>query len=97
MIYEVVPSKDVLKYLKKLREKPLKTAFLDLIYHDIALDPFSGTQKTGDLTGIYTKGFIYQKTHYRIAYKVENNHIIPLLLAGCHEGFYEQLKRKLKA
>ncbi|GAB2023450.1 type II toxin-antitoxin system RelE/ParE family toxin [Pseudolactococcus yaeyamensis] len=93
MTYEVVPSKDVLKYLKKLREKPLKTEFLDLIYNDIALEPLSGTLKTG----IYTKGFIYRKTHYRVAYKVENNSVIPVLLAGAHEGFYEQLKRKLKS
>ncbi|HBL2577975.1 type II toxin-antitoxin system RelE/ParE family toxin, partial [Enterococcus faecium] len=52
MAYEIVPSKHVIKYLKKLKEKPLKEKFLNLIYDEIAIDPYKGEQKTGDLSGI---------------------------------------------
>ncbi len=47
MAYEIVPSKHVIKYLKKLKEKPLKEKFLNLIYDEIAIDPYKGEQKLG--------------------------------------------------
>ena len=53
MGYEIVPSKHVIKYLKKIKEKPLKEKFLNIIYDEIAINPYSGSQKTGDLSGIY--------------------------------------------
>lgn len=92
MGYEIVPSKHVIKYLKKVKEKPLKERFLNMIYDEIAVDPYSGSQKTGDLSGIWSKGFNYAGTTYRIAYEIEENMVIPVLLCGTHENFYEQLK-----
>ncbi|EGP5554473.1 type II toxin-antitoxin system RelE/ParE family toxin, partial [Enterococcus faecium] len=44
MAYEIVPSKHVIKYLKKLKEKTLKEKFLNLIYDEIAIDPYKGEQ-----------------------------------------------------
>lgn len=92
MVYEIVPSRHVIKYLKKLKEKPLKEKFLNVIYDEIAVDPYTGSQKTGDLSGIWTKGFKYAETTYRIAYEIEENKVIPVLLCGTHENFYEQIK-----
>ena len=40
------------RFFKKLREKPLKQAFLHKI-QEIRLDPHIGVLKTGDLAGIY--------------------------------------------
>ena len=57
MAYEIIPSKHVVKYLKKLKEKPLKEKFLAIIYDEIAINPHSGEQKTGDLSGIWVMGF----------------------------------------
>ncbi|EPI05661.1 addiction module toxin, RelE/StbE family [Enterococcus faecalis 13-SD-W-01] len=96
MAYEIVPSKHVIKYLKKLKEKPLKEKFLNIIYDEIAIDPYTGVQKIGDLSGIWSKGFNHAGTTYRIAYEIEENKIIPILLCGTHENFYGQLKRLLK-
>ncbi|AGY83043.1 type II toxin-antitoxin system RelE/ParE family toxin [Carnobacterium inhibens] len=93
MAYEILPSKHVVKYLKKLKEKPLKEQFLTLIYDEIALHPHSGEQKTGDLSGIWAMGFKYAGTTYRVAYEIKENKVIPLLLCGTHENFYEQLKK----
>ncbi|MGX4687612.1 type II toxin-antitoxin system RelE/ParE family toxin (plasmid) [Vagococcus sp. JNUCC 83] len=93
MTYKVIPSKHVVKYLKKLKEKPLKEKFLDMIYDEIAVDPHSGEQKIGDLSGVWTKGFKYAGTTYRVAYEIKDDIIIPVLLCGTHENFYEQLKK----
>lgn len=50
--------------------------------------------------GIYQafgpRGLIYAGITYRIAYEIEENRVIPLLLCGTHENFYEQLKKILK-
>ena len=59
---------------------------------EIAINPYSGSQKTGDLSGIWSRGFTYAGTTYRIAYEIEENMVIPVLLCGTHENFYEQLK-----
>ena len=93
LAYEIVPSKHVIKYLKKLKEKPLKEKFLNLIYDEIAIDPYKGEQKTGDLSGIWSSGFKYAGTTYRVAYEIIENKVIPVLLCGTHENFYEQLKK----
>lgn len=45
MAYEILPSKHVIKYLKKLKEKTLKEQFLTIIYDEIAVRPHSGEQK----------------------------------------------------
>ncbi|MGC4693891.1 type II toxin-antitoxin system RelE/ParE family toxin [Enterococcus faecium] len=67
--------------------------FLFLIYDEIAIDPYKGEQKTGDLSGIWSSGFKYADTTYRVAYEIIENKVIPVLLCGTHENFYEQLKK----
>lgn len=93
MAYEIIPSKHVIKYLKKLKEKSLKEKFLTVIYDEIATNPHSGDQKTGDLSGIWSMGFKHAGTTYRVAYEIKDNTVIPVLLCGTHENFYEQLKK----
>lgn len=92
MAYKIVLSKYALKYLKKLKEKPLKAKFVETIYQEIAADPYSGDQKTGDLSGIWATGFRYAGTTYRVAYEIRDDLIIPILLCGTYENFYKQLK-----
>ncbi|MGX7025380.1 type II toxin-antitoxin system RelE/ParE family toxin [Vagococcus hydrophili] len=93
MAYEIIPSKHVVKYLKKLREKTLKEKFLNVMYDEIATNPYNGEQKTGDLTGVWSMGFKYAGTTYRVAYEIKDNVVVPVLLCGTHENFYEQLKK----
>ncbi|WP_161869292.1 type II toxin-antitoxin system RelE/ParE family toxin [Enterococcus diestrammenae] len=82
--------------MSELKEKPLKQQFLNVIFDDIATDPYSSEKKTGDLNGIWSKGFTYVGTHYRVAYEIHENQIIPIILCGSHENFYEQLKNSKK-
>lgn len=91
--YEVAPSKRVIKFVKKLSDRRLKSIISDIIFTDIPSNPFKGTPKHGDLAGYWTWSFTYRKTEYRIAYLIEKDSIIPILLVGSHENFYEKLKR----
>lgn len=33
------------------------------------------------------------RTKYRVAYGIKDDSVIPILLCGTHENFYEQLKK----
>ncbi|MGL9727583.1 type II toxin-antitoxin system RelE/ParE family toxin [Enterococcus sp. DIV0756] len=93
MGYDVILSPHVKKYLKKLKDKTLKQKFIDVIYDDIALNPYRFDQKNGDLKDLWTAKFRYFKSEYRIAYKIIDEKVIPILLIGTHENFYNQIKR----
>lgn len=93
MAYKVQLSKRVIKYLKKIKIKKLKQLFLDTIYDKLSNNPYLGNGKTGDLQNYYAVGFRYNKVTYRIAYVIEDDQLIIIILAGTHEGFYRELKR----
>jgi mRNA-degrading endonuclease RelE of RelBE toxin-antitoxin system len=85
------------RYLKKLKEKPLKDKFQAAI-DQILLEPFIGEAKTGDLSGVYCCDIFYNKTNYELAYTIikENGETIVVILAGTRENFYEELKQYIK-
>lgn len=94
MAYEINLAPRVVKYLRKLKDQSLKKKMVSVIYDTIAVDPFAGIEKKGDLRGYYTCQLRHDRTAYRIAYTVETDGaIVIIVLAGSHEGFYEQLKR----
>jgi len=83
------------RYLKKLKEKPLKAKFQEAI-DEILLNPYIGDPKTGDLSGISCCDIFYNKTNYELTYSIieENGEtVIAILLAGTRENFYDELKR----
>ena len=85
------------RYLKKLKEKPLKEKFRAAI-DQIQLDPYCGDPKTGDLSGIYCYDIFHNKTNYELAYTIieEEDETVVVILAGTRENFYEELKRYMK-
>lgn len=85
------------KFLKKLKDKKLKTLYQEAI-DKIREDHTVGTAKAGDLSGIYGYDIFYNKTNYELAYRVEyvEDKIIVVILAGTRENFYEELKRYIK-
>lgn len=95
MAYEIRISNPTKKYLKKLQDKKLKSLFVEQIYGVIQRDPKKGFKKNGDLSEIYTQGFRYKMTDYRIAYKVQREMVIIIILVGSHANFYQELRRFL--
>ncbi|GAB2025954.1 hypothetical protein OfM1_20270 [Lactovum odontotermitis] len=71
--YEIVPLNSVKKYLKKLKDRRLKELFVDLIYSEIAENPYDGIEKKGDLSGIWVRKLRYKRTDYRVAYLIEDD------------------------
>lgn len=85
------------RYLKRIRDRALKKKFEESL-NGIANNPYAGDEKTGDLAGVWTWGFRYSKTDYRIAYTIEevDGHLVVVIMAGTHENFYEALKKYMK-
>ena len=58
-------------------------------------DPYIGTQKTGDLRGIFGYDVKYIGSNYELAYRIyeDDGKLVVVILAGTRENFYEELKR----
>ena len=85
------------KFLKKLKDKKLKTLYQEAI-DKIREDHTIGEAKTGDLAGLYGYDIYYNKTNYELAYRVEyvEDKLIIVIMAGTRENFYDELKRYMK-
>lgn len=85
------------RFLKKLKDKKLKTLYQEAIDR-IVKDHTIGEEKKGDLAGLYGYDIYYNKTNYELAYRVtyEDNKIIIVIMAGTRENFYDELKRYIK-
>ena len=96
-MYDISYSKASERYLKKLKDKGLRTAFKSAI-DTLADNPYMGSQKTGDLRGIYGYDVKHIGVSYEIAYRIyeEGNRLVVVILAGTRENFYEELKRLVK-
>jgi mRNA interferase RelE/StbE len=96
-MYEISYSKAAERYLKKIKDKHLLAAFKSAV-DELRKDPYIGTQKVGDLRGVYGYDVKYSGTNYELAYRIyeENGKLVIIILAGTRENFYEELKRLLK-
>ena len=95
-MYELQFTRAAWRYFKKIRDKKLAALFRDAL-ETIAREPHKGSQKTGDLAGIYCYDVYYNKTNYEIAYRIYSNgkNIVIIILAGTRENFYAVLKHYL--
>ncbi|MDI6600172.1 type II toxin-antitoxin system RelE/ParE family toxin [Calorimonas adulescens] len=95
-MYKLIILPPAARYLKKLKEKPLKAAFQKAV-DEILKDPYIGEPKTGDLSGVFCYDIYYNRTNYELAYTIieESSSTVVVILAGTRENFYEELKRFL--
>jgi len=96
-MYEISYSKPAEQYLKKIKDKQLLGAFKNAI-DKLKENPYVGSQKTGDLRGIYGYDVKYSGVNYELAYRIyeEENRFVVVILAGTRENFYEELKRLVR-
>ncbi len=62
----------------------------------IAENPTIGTEKKGDLRGIYVHKFKIKTTQYLLGYRFVAEDL-ELIMIGPHENYYRDLKRYLKS
>jgi len=94
--YSAAYSPVVQRYFKKVRDRGLKAEFMKA-RNDALLHPTSGSVKSADLAGVYTRSFCYAGTQFRIAYRIfDSERTVYFILAGPRECFYSDLKRYLK-
>ena len=96
-MYEISYSKPAERYFKKIKNKQLLQVFKNAI-DELKENPYIGSQKTGDLRGIYGYDVIYNKVNYEIAYRIyeKQKKLVVIILAGTRENFYQELKRLIR-
>ena len=81
------------KKVKKLKKK--EKSELDNAVREIAENPSIGTEKKGDLRGIFVHKFKIAKTEFLLSYRLVGEDI-ELITIGPHENYYRALKSSLK-
>jgi len=97
MIPKLVILPPAARFIKKLKEIPLKDLFRKTV-DEILIDPYVGESKSGDLSGIFCCDIYYNKTNYELAYTIVETptETIVIVLAGTRENFFQELKRYMK-
>ena len=83
-------ERKVKKFTKSEKNK------LDQQIRKIMDSPFIGSEKKGDLRGVYVHKFKLQTVQYLMAYQFVGEDL-ELVMIGPHENYYRDLKNYLKA
>ena len=83
-------ERKVKKYSKQEKKR------LDNQIRKIIDDPSIGSEKKGDLRGVYVHKFKLQTVQYLLAYRF-NDQTLELIMLGPHEKYYRDLKSYLKS
>ena len=79
------------KKFSKQEKKRLDDQILKII-----ADPSIGSEKRGDLRGVYVHKFKLQTVRYLLAYRFVGENL-ELIMIGPHENYYRDLKSYLKS
>ena len=90
---KVYQARSFVKKVKKFRKKEKDT--LDNEIKNIIQNPWVGSEKKGNLRGVFVHKFKIQKTLYLLAYRLMGEDI-ELIMIGPHENYYRDLKLYLK-
>ena len=91
---KIYQSRSFEKKVKKLNDKEKKE--LDNEIKGIVQNPTVGSEKKGDLRGIFVHKLNLQNQLYLLAYRVIKEESIELIMLGPHENYYKDLKAHLK-
>ena len=83
-------ERKVKKFTKSQKNK------LDEEIRKIVKSPSIGSEKKGDLRGVFVHKFKIHTLQYLLAYRF-NKEILELIMIGPHENYYRDLKSYLKS
>lgn len=90
---KIYQSTSVAKKVKKLKKNQKKD--LDKAIKEVVASPQVGTEKKGDLRGIFIHKFKLQGELYLLSYRFLNEDL-ELIMIGPHQNYYRDLKSYLK-
>jgi mRNA-degrading endonuclease RelE of RelBE toxin-antitoxin system len=92
---KIYQSRSFAKKVKKFNEK--EKSELDSAIRRIIENPSLGSEKKGDLRGVFVHKFNLQSRMYLLAYRVIKDESLELIMIGPHENYYRDLKTYLKS
>jgi len=82
---------------KKVKKFNVKEKYeLDNEIKQIILNPLIGTEKKGDLRGVFVHKFNLQSQLYLLSYRFIKEESLEFIMIGPHENYYRDLKTYLK-
>ena len=91
---KILQSRQFERKVKKFTKQEKKS--LDKQVLKIAENPSVGSEKKGDLRGVYVHKFKIKHTQYLLSYRFAEENL-ELITIGPHENYYRDLKRYLKS
>lgn len=91
---KIYQSRSFENKVKKLNDQEKKE--LDNEIKEIVQNPSVGSEKKGDLRGIFVHKLNLQNQLYLLAYRVIKEESIELIMLGPHKNYYRDLKTYLK-
>ena len=92
---KIYQSRSFEKKVKKFNEK--EKYELDNEIKQIIQNPLIGTEKKGDLRGVFVHKFNLQNQLYLLSYHFIKEESLALIMIGPHENYYRDLKSYLKS
>lgn len=92
---KIFQSRSFEKRVKKINEK--EKYELDNEIKQIIQNPLIGTEKKGDLRGVFVHNFNLQNQLYLLSYRFIKEESLELIMIGPHENYYRDLKTHLKS
>ena len=92
---KIYQSRSFEKKVKKFNEKEKDE--LDNEIKQIIQNPLIGTEKKGDLRGVFVYKFNLQNQMYLLSYRFIKEESLELIMIGPHENYYRDLKSYLKS
>ena len=90
---KILQSRQFERKAKKFTKQEKKS--LDKQILTIADNPAIGSEKKGDLRGVYVHKFKIKNTQYLLSYRFAEE-TLELIMIGPHENYYKDLKSYLK-
>ncbi len=90
---KVIQSRSFQRKVKKFTKREKKK--LDEEIRRIAENPSIGSEKKGDLRGVFVHKFKVQTNQYLLAYRFFGENL-ELIMIGPHENYYRDLKGYLR-